>query len=63
MQGAQDGEAVGVREHHVQDDGVGQQFPGGGQRRGTVACRADLPALVAQGAGEDLGEIRVVVDD
>ncbi|MDQ0912062.1 hypothetical protein QFZ22_008047 [Streptomyces canus] len=48
---------------YVQDDGVGQQLPGRGHRRGAVAGRADLPALVAQGAGEDLGEVRVVVDD
>lgn len=63
MQGAQHRETVGVREHHVQDDGVRHQLPGLSERGRSVPGRADLPALVAQGTGEHLGEVGVVVDD
>ena len=63
VQRAQHGEAVGVRQHDVQDDGVGQQLARLGDSRDAVRRRADLPALVAQGAGEYLGEVGFVVDD
>ncbi len=60
---AQHGEAVGVRQHDVEDDRVGQQGACLGDGGGAVAGGAYLPALVAQDAGEDLGEVGVVVDD
>ena len=56
-------EAAHVRQHHVEHDDVGRVFAGQRDRRRTVACGRDVPALVAQSHRHQLGEHGFVVDD
>ena len=60
-QPAEDGQAVHVGQHHVQDDGVGPELARGPQGALAVPRAADLPALVAQGHGEQFGDRLLVV--
>ena len=50
-------------QHHVERDGVGLELAGGPDGGHAGAGGADLPALVAQGHAQQLGEVLLVVDD
>jgi hypothetical protein len=57
----QHAQTVHVRQHHVQHDGVGPELAGGLDGAVPVPGAADLPALVAQGHGQQLGDGQLVV--
>ncbi|CPU65988.1 Uncharacterised protein [Mycobacteroides abscessus] len=61
-QAAQDGEPVHVGEHDVEHDDVRPGLPRGADRGVPVERGGDVPALVPQRRGEQLGEVRLVVD-
>ena len=62
-QAAQHLEAVDVGEHHVEHDDVGPELADGADGGQPVVRAPDVPALVAQGHREQLGERLLVVDD
>ena len=62
-QRAQDLQAVDVGQHPVQHHRVGPEVAAGASAVRAVGRDADLPALVAQRAGEHVGEVGFVVDD
>ena len=60
---AHDLQAVEVGQHDVQDDDVGVDLLSGSDGCDPGAGGRDLPALVTQGGGEQVGEHLLVVDD
>ena len=60
---AHDLQAVEVGQHDVQDDDVGVDLLSGSDRGDPGPGSRDLPALVTQGGGEQVGEHLLVVDD
>ena len=58
-----DAEAVHVGQHDVEDDQVGLLFEDRGDRLRTVADRAHGEAGEAEAGGEEVADVRLVVDD
>jgi hypothetical protein len=56
-------QAVEVRQHDVQDHGIGPELAGGPDRRRAVPGRHDLPAFITQHTGQQLSQAWLVVDD
>ena len=56
-------EAVEVGQHHVEQDEVGPELADRAERRLPVGRRLDLVVVEAQGDREDIGDVRLVVDD
>ena len=62
-QALHDLEAVAVGEHHVEHDEVGPERLGRAERVGAGAGDLDVEAFVAQGGRDEVGDVRLVVDD
>ena len=62
-QPAADLDPVEAREAEVEDDQVGDEAGGDVERLDAVGRGADLVALVAQRAAQDVGDLGVVLDD
>jgi len=60
---ARDGEAVHVREHDVEHHEIGLEVAHELPRAVAVGCRVHLEAGEAQGCGQQLADVRLVVDD
>jgi hypothetical protein len=58
-----DAEPVHVREHDVEDDEVWLLFEDRGDRLGSVADRAHGEAGETEAGGEEIADVRLVVDD
>ena len=58
-----DREAVAVGEHHVEHDEVGPERLRRAERVGAVAGDLDVEAFVAEGGCDEVGDVRLVVDD
>ena len=58
-----DREAVAVGEHDVEHDEVGAERLGRPQGVGAGAGDLDVEAFVAQGGRDEIGDVRLVVDD
>jgi len=56
-------QAAEVRQHDIQHDGVRAELASGAHGAQPVGCRLDVPALIAQRAGHQPGQARLVVDD
>ncbi len=56
-------EAVEVGQHHVEHDQVGAAALDGGERRAAGGGPLDLEAVEAEGHGDQLGDVLLVVDD
>ncbi len=58
-----DGEAVAIGEHDVEDHEVGAEVRRGSQGVGSGAGDLDVEAFVAKRGGDQVGDVRLVVDD
>ena len=56
-------EAVAVGKHHVEHDEVGPERRGLPERLGAVARDLHVEPFVPQGGGDEVGDVRFVVDD